>query len=277
MKQHKPEGAPSTKELVAKAAEYLDWLTSKVVRKPKTEDVKELVAQLYELAERFPNALKVEPKGDVVVSRDDTGAMLAAAPAVQGEPVITPEIIEAGANQITLVDSAAECAVKAYRAMWAVAPQPAVRHQSEQGGEWPAMSDEFYEGLGWMYAECCAALDRGEDPRTLEVGDMVDRCIYDLDLPKPAEQQPISHDWDDQDKCRRCGDRDWYASATCSPKQQPAPDVAGLVEALERCRHQASYSIGGEDALRIQLGKVRDIVNETLSDLAAHRKQEDKA
>lgn len=51
--------------------------------------------------------------------------------------------------------------------------------------------------------------------------------------PQPAEQQPISHDWDDQDKCRRCGDRDWYASATCTPKQQPAPDVSALVEALE--------------------------------------------
>lgn len=39
--------------------------------------------------------------------------------------------------------------------------------------------------------------------------------------PQPASHQPISHDWDDQDKCRRCGDRDWYASATCTPKQQP--------------------------------------------------------
>ena len=56
---------------------------------------------------------------------------------------------------------------------------------------------------------------------------------------------------------------------------QPAeqqPDVAQLVEALSRCRHEASYSIGGEDALGIQLGKVRDIVSETLSALAAYRK-----
>ena len=52
-----------------------------------------------------------------------------------------------------------------------------------------------------------------------------------------AEQQPISHDWDDQDKCRRCGDRDWYASATCTPKQQPSPDVSALVEALESILH----------------------------------------
>lgn len=32
-------------------------------------------------------------------------------------------------------------------------------------------------------------------------------------------REPIRHDWDDQDKCRRCGDRDWYASASCTPKQ----------------------------------------------------------
>lgn len=41
--------------------------------------------------------------------------------------------------------------------------------------------------------------------------------------PQPAEQ-PIRHDWDDQDKCRRCGGRNWWTSATCTPKQ-PAPDV----------------------------------------------------
>lgn len=53
--------------------------------------------------------------------------------------------------------------------------------------EWPAMPDKFYEGLGWMHAECCAALDRGEDPRNFEVGDMVKRCICDLTAP-PQEQ-----------------------------------------------------------------------------------------
>lgn len=36
-------------------------------------------------------------------------------------------------------------------------------------------------------------------------------------LRKKGEQPVSSHDWDDQDKCRRCGDRDWYASATCTP------------------------------------------------------------
>lgn len=53
--------------------------------------------------------------------------------------------------------------------------------------EWPAMPDKFYEGLGWMHAECCAALDRGEDPRGFEIGEMVQRCIRDLTA-DPQEQ-----------------------------------------------------------------------------------------
>lgn len=44
----------------------------------------------------------------------------------------------------------------------------------------PSMPDKFYEALGWMHAECCAALDRGEDPRSFEVPEMVSRCIRDL-------------------------------------------------------------------------------------------------
>lgn len=62
-------------------------------------------------------------------------------------------------------------------------PTPATTPEAE----WPAMPDKFYEGLGWVHAECCAALDRGEDPRTFEVGDMVKRCIRDLTTP-PQEQ-----------------------------------------------------------------------------------------
>lgn len=50
-----------------------------------------------------------------------------------------------------------------------------------------------------------------------------------------------------------------------------AEEIGRLREGLARCRHQASYSIGCEDALRIQLGKVRDIANEAL---AAHHKTE---
>ena len=41
--------------------------------------------------------------------------------------------------------------------------------------------------------------------------------------------------------------------------------IAELEAALYQCLHQASYSIGEEDALSIQLGKVRDIANEALT------------
>lgn len=43
-----------------------------------------------------------------------------------------------------------------------------------------------------------------------------------------------------------------------------AEEIERLVEALVSCRHQASYSIGCEDALRNQLNKVREIVNDTI-------------
>ena len=42
------------------------------------------------------------------------------------------------------------------------------------------MPDKFYEAMGWMHAECCAALDRGEDPRQMEVPGMLERAIRDL-------------------------------------------------------------------------------------------------
>lgn len=56
------------------------------------------------------------------------------------------------------------------------------------------------------------------------------RSKYEVKLP---EEQEIHHDWDDQDKCRRCGGINWYPSSKCTPKQQPALDVTVLVEALE--------------------------------------------
>lgn len=49
------------------------------------------------------------------------------------------------------------------------------------------------------------------------------RALLDA-VSQPEEQPASSHDWDDQDKCRRCGDRDWYASATCTPST--AEDVS---------------------------------------------------
>lgn len=44
-----------------------------------------------------------------------------------------------------------------------------------------------------------------------------------------------------------------------------ADEIARLIEDLARCRHQASYSIGDSEALKVQLEKVREIVNESLS------------
>lgn len=41
--------------------------------------------------------------------------------------------------------------------------------------------------------------------------------------------------------------------------------VHDLKEDLARCRHQASYSIGNEEALANQLAKVREIANEALN------------
>lgn len=90
-------------------------------------------------------------------------------------------------------------------------------------------------------------------------------------LTQPAEQQPISHDWDDQDKCRRCGDRDWYASATCTPKKQPAPDVAGLVEALD-CILSMDDEINIVDVMD---PKAREMVEIARDALAAYRKEGD--
>ena len=40
--------------------------------------------------------------------------------------------------------------------------------------------------------------------------------------------------------------------------------ISELTEALARCRHQASYSIGDNDALARQLNLVREIVDEAL-------------
>ena len=36
------------------------------------------------------------------------------------------------------------------------------------------------EAIGWMHAEACATLDRGDDPRLTEVPDLLERCRVDL-------------------------------------------------------------------------------------------------
>lgn len=62
-----------------------------------------------------------------------------------------------------------------------------------------------------------------------------------------------------------------FDSGRRAAQADAAEEIGRLREGLARCRHQASYSIGCEDALRIQLGKVRDVANEAL---AAHHKTE---
>lgn len=44
-----------------------------------------------------------------------------------------------------------------------------------------------------------------------------------------------------------------------------ADEIERLIEDLARCRHQASYSVGDSEALKVQLEKVREIANESLS------------
>ncbi len=38
------------------------------------------------------------------------------------------------------------------------------------------------EVLGWAHADACVSLDRGDDPRTIEVPTMFDRMRTDLDV-----------------------------------------------------------------------------------------------
>lgn len=46
-------------------------------------------------------------------------------------------------------------------------------NQNRPFGTGPSL---FYEALGWMHAECCTALKRGEDPREMEVPGLVSRA-----------------------------------------------------------------------------------------------------
>ncbi len=36
------------------------------------------------------------------------------------------------------------------------------------------------ETVGWTWAEACTVLDRGEDPRTKEMPEVLDRALKDL-------------------------------------------------------------------------------------------------
>ena len=51
-----------------------------------------------------------------------------------------------------------------------------------------------YTAMGWMHAECCAALDRGEDPRKMDVAGMKSRA--EEDLSEEADDAP-AEGWPD--------------------------------------------------------------------------------
>lgn len=38
------------------------------------------------------------------------------------------------------------------------------------------------EAIGWAYADCCATLDKGNDPRQTDMADVIDRAEKDLGL-----------------------------------------------------------------------------------------------
>jgi len=44
------------------------------------------------------------------------------------------------------------------------------------------MTDKVIEAIGWAYADCCADLDKGKDPRKTDMSDVLKRAIKDLDL-----------------------------------------------------------------------------------------------
>ena len=174
-----------------------------------------------------------------LVPMEPTEAMIAAAPAVQGEAVDWKDGYRAAMNE----------------AGWAVR-ELYVNHVHHTG----------IDGL----LKRCQELEQSFI-RSAEAA------------PQPAEQQPTcptcrggGWDIDCQNRfrpvtCPDCaGSGKFEHSITAQESDSVAPDVTALVEALARCRHQASYTIGGIEALQNQLNKIRDIANEALS---AYRKQ----
>ena len=45
--------------------------------------------------------------------------------------------------------------------------------------------DAAIEAIGWAYADCCADLDKGKDPRKIDMGSVIKRAIRDLKLKQP--------------------------------------------------------------------------------------------
>lgn len=148
-------------------------------------------------------------------------------------------------------DRADDLLMRCYKALYVTAPAP---QPAEQPVSWIRISGDrvILSRCNWIYP---ASTEDSAGPRDEQRFTAVGRRDGDIVLLAPEG----SLDREDMETMLA------WPSASKSVEQKP--DATQLVEALARCRHQASYSIGEEDALRIQLGKVRDIVNETLSAL----------
>jgi len=44
------------------------------------------------------------------------------------------------------------------------------------------LNDKIIEAIGWMHAEACVAVDKGEDIRNISIPDLIDRAKRDLEL-----------------------------------------------------------------------------------------------
>lgn len=51
------------------------------------------------------------------------------------------------------------------------------------------LSDDVYTAIGWCWAEACASLDRGQDPRTIDCAELLSRAEEDLSTrPAPSPE-----------------------------------------------------------------------------------------
>lgn len=46
------------------------------------------------------------------------------------------------------------------------------------------LKGKVIQAIGWAYADCCAELDSGGDPRTMKMPDVLERAMVDLEIEK---------------------------------------------------------------------------------------------
>ncbi len=186
----------------------------------------------------------------------DAGKM--AAPAVQGEPEITPEMIEAGARHVTIIDSAAESAEKVYRAMWAAAPQPEEQKQ-------PYRQSPPDDPLGGL--EHRADGEANFYTLSRPTGSWVARIQFNGELHVQEQERILNAMLGDRNARYGDGYHQGYWDA-----RQDSPDVARLAGLLE---HARCNTCDGSGALYDGHGPVEQCqwCHDRSAALAEHRKQ----